>query len=72
MNVKPKNYEWPEFYDLMIDINRYAFSKKTMLKRFRANKGLGTRLINVVRGVSDMSASRSSPRVRCRCCRRKT
>ena len=56
MNVMPKNYEWPEFYDRMIDINRYAFSKKTMLKRFRANKGWGTRLINVVRGLSDMSS----------------
>ena len=40
----------------MIDINQFAFSKKTMIKRFRANKSLGTRLINVVRGMSDMSS----------------
>ena len=56
LNVRLKNYEWPEFYDLMIDINQHAFAKKTMIKRFRANKGRITRLINVVRGMSDMSS----------------
>ena len=59
MNVQIKNYEWPEFYSHMIDINGFAFSKKTMYRRFRANKGRITRLINVVRGMSDMSSPNS-------------
>ena len=59
MNVRIKNYEWTEFYDLMLDINQFAFAKKTMYRRFRANKGRITRLINVVRGMSDMSSPNS-------------
>ena len=26
MNVRPKNYSWPEFYDRLVDLTRYSFS----------------------------------------------
>ncbi len=52
MNVRPKNYEWPEFYDLMIDLHEHAFSRSAMFKRLRATPGWIQRTMNVVRGIS--------------------
>jgi len=52
MNVKPKNYSWPEFYDNVIDLTKYTFTLKAVLNRFRANGGIRPRLMNVVRAVS--------------------
>jgi len=52
MNVKPKNYSWPEFYDNVIDLTKYTFTWKAIAKRFRANGGIKPRLMNVVRAVS--------------------
>ncbi|MBI4408072.1 MAG: radical SAM protein [Gemmatimonadetes bacterium] len=52
MNVRPRNYGWPEFYDRVIDLTTYSFSWKVMGRRAR-----GTRLgfatwFNLVRGIS--------------------
>jgi hypothetical protein len=52
MNVKPKNYSWTDFYDHVIDLTRYSFSWRTILRRLRATKGLTPAWINFVRGVS--------------------
>jgi len=52
MNVRPKNYEWPAFYDRMIDLHEHAFSKKTMYRRFQATKGWIPRAMNLIRGAT--------------------
>ncbi|MFO1059013.1 MAG: hypothetical protein U1E53_18855 [Dongiaceae bacterium] len=51
MNVRPRNYGWPEFYDHVVDLNRYALSRPRVARRFIANRGVGTRFVNVVRAV---------------------
>src|SRR4030095_7750694 len=38
MNVKPKNYEWIDFYDKVIGLTSYSFSRKAMYRRFMATK----------------------------------
>jgi hypothetical protein len=52
MNVRPKNYSWSRFYDHLIDLTGYTFSRRAIYRRFRANRGLITRGMNVVRAVS--------------------
>ncbi len=52
MNVRPKNYAWPEFYDYLIDLSEHSFSWKAIYRRFRANKTALPRWMNVVRAVS--------------------
>ena len=43
MNVRPKNYSWPEFYDHVIDLTRYSFSWRAIVRRFRATQGVTAR-----------------------------
>ncbi|HEX8693730.1 MAG TPA: hypothetical protein VF746_15005 [Longimicrobium sp.] len=38
MNVVPKNYEWTEFYDHVIDTFEYSFSPKALGRRLWKNK----------------------------------
>jgi len=52
MNVKPKNYSWPEFYGHVIDLGKHTFSVGAIAKRLRANKGMIPRWMNLVRAVS--------------------
>ena len=52
MNIKPKNYSWPKFYDLLIEVTKYSFSSRQILRRFMANRETIPRLLNVVRGLS--------------------
>ena len=52
MNVKPKNYAWPDFYAHVIDLSRYTFSWRAILNRFHATRGMIPRWMNVVRAVS--------------------
>jgi len=52
MNVKPKNYAWPEFYDRVIDLTRYSFSWRAIFRRFRGTRSISARWMNVVRAVS--------------------
>jgi hypothetical protein len=52
MNVRPKNYSWPQFYDHLIDLTSYAFSPRAIINRFQANRGLIARSMNVVRAIS--------------------
>src|SRR5881396_927800 len=52
MNVKPKHYAWPDFYDHVIGLTRYTFSGRAIVRRFRATSAPIPRWMNVVRAVS--------------------
>ena len=52
MNVKPKNYSWPEFYGHVIDLVKYTYSWPAILKRLKSNRSMIPRWMNVVRAVS--------------------
>jgi hypothetical protein len=52
MNVKPKNYSWPDFYDYMIAVTEHTFSWRSIFNRFRASESAIPRWMNVVRAVS--------------------
>ena len=52
MNVRPKNYAWPEFYDHVVDISKHAFSWPMIAKRVVLNRGWIPKWFNFVRSVS--------------------
>jgi hypothetical protein len=52
MNIKPKNYSWPDFYDHLIDVTKYSYSPRLMVRRFLANGETIPRWLNIVRGLS--------------------
>jgi hypothetical protein len=52
MNVKPKNYSWPAFYENVIDLTRYTYSWRAIGRRFKATRGTIPRWMNVVRAIS--------------------
>jgi hypothetical protein len=52
MNVRPKHYAWPDFYDRVIDLTAYSFSWRAIWHRFRATRGVGPRGMNFLRAVS--------------------
>lgn len=58
MNVRPLNYDWPEFYDHVIDLTQYSFSWKTMGRRVKANRTALPKWLNFVRGVSSEGSGR--------------
>ncbi|HUI56808.1 MAG TPA: hypothetical protein VLY04_17655 [Bryobacteraceae bacterium] len=60
MNVKPRNYSWPDFYDHVIDLTRYSFSWRAIARRFHATRGLTARAMNLVRAISTEGFGRLS------------
>lgn len=58
MNVRPKNYEWVEFYRNLVDLTAFAFSKRMIARRFHANRTFIAKSLNVVRAVSSEGAGR--------------
>lgn len=52
MNVVPRNYRWPEFYDRLVDLTSYSFSWKAIGRRLTATGGVLPRWMNVVRAMS--------------------
>ena len=52
MNVKPLNYEWPEFYDQVIDVTKHSFTRKAIYRRFWATNHRTSKWMNVVRAIS--------------------
>ncbi|MFH2034915.1 MAG: radical SAM protein [Candidatus Zixiibacteriota bacterium] len=58
MNIQPKNYLWTEFYDYLIDVTKYSYSSRMILRRFMANGETIPRWLNVVRGFSSERYSR--------------
>ncbi|HYC86546.1 MAG TPA: hypothetical protein VEB86_15040 [Chryseosolibacter sp.] len=53
MNVKPKNYEWIDFYDKVIDLTEYTFSGKAIYKRFLATSDFTSKWMNFMRAISN-------------------
>ena len=60
MNVRPKNYSWADFYDRVIDLTRYSFSWRAIVRRFRANGGHDPALDELACGRSPRRASAGS------------
>lgn len=58
MNLKPKNYEWIEFYDYVIDLTKYSFSRRAIWRRLKANRGGMPRILNLVRAISSEGQGR--------------
>lgn len=58
MNVRPKNYSWPDFYRLLADLTQYTFSAKAIRNRFKANHHRGWRWMNVLRGLTNQGRGR--------------
>lgn len=52
MNVRPKHYTWPDFYDNIIDLHEYSFSSRAIYRRYKANRGRIPKWMNVLRAVS--------------------
>lgn len=52
MNIKPKNYEWVDFYDKVIDLTAFTFSPKSLYRRFAATKTFTSRWMNFMRAIS--------------------
>jgi hypothetical protein len=52
MNVRPKHYEWREFYDHVVDVTRHSFTWRTIARRFAATRATIPRWMNLVRAVS--------------------
>jgi hypothetical protein len=52
MNVKPKGYSWPDFYDHVIELTRYSFSWRAIGRRFRGTPNATARWLILVRAVS--------------------
>ena len=52
MNVRPANYTWPDFYDRLVDLTRYAFSWRAIRRRLPATAGIIPKWMNVIRATS--------------------
>jgi hypothetical protein len=52
MNVRPANYAWPDFYDRVVDLTRYAFSWRAIGRRLLATEGMIPKWMNVIRATS--------------------
>ncbi|RMG28707.1 MAG: radical SAM protein [Bacteroidetes bacterium] len=52
MNLKPKNYEWIEFYDKVIDLTAYTFSRKAIYRRLMNTPHWTARYLNFIRAIS--------------------
>jgi hypothetical protein len=53
MNLKPRNYEWIDFYTKVIDLTEYTFSPRAIYRRFLATRDFTSRWMNVMRAVSN-------------------
>ena len=52
MNVRPKNYSWLEFYTRVCDLYDYCHNRRSMYRRFKANKHTGSRVEQLFRSYS--------------------
>ncbi|MEK7670800.1 MAG: radical SAM protein [Bacteroidota bacterium] len=52
MNLKPMGYSWSAFYEHVIDLTKYTFSPRAILRRIGATEAFIPRWLNVVRAVS--------------------
>jgi hypothetical protein len=52
MNIKPMHYTWDAFYDHVIDLTRYSFSPRAIVRRAGATSRFVPKWLNVVRAIS--------------------
>lgn len=52
MNVRTKNYEWPDFFGNLLDLTRFSFSWPAIARRHRATNGTVAMFLNFIRAVS--------------------
>lgn len=52
MNLHPKNYTWPAFYEHVIDLVKFSFSPRAIVRRMLATNAFIPRWLNVVRAIS--------------------
>ena len=52
MNVRPNNYEWPQFYDHLIGLLEHTFNPKANYRRLRATRRPIAKVMNLVRAYS--------------------
>ncbi len=52
MNLKPAHYAWPKFYEHIIDLTSYTFSRRAIYRRILATNAFIPKWLNVVRAVS--------------------
>ncbi|UKJ08813.1 B12-binding domain-containing radical SAM protein [Solitalea lacus] len=60
MNVKPKNYDWVDFYDKVIDLTEYSFSQRAIYRRFAATTTFTSKWMNLMRAISSEGWGRLS------------
>jgi hypothetical protein len=51
MNVRPKNYDWLEFYDNVVDVTKYALSWPRIVRRLGENGGFTARWLSAIRAL---------------------
>ncbi len=52
MNVRPKHYEWPDFYDRVIELTEYSFSWRAIYRRARGTQRGFSVWMNLIRAIS--------------------
>jgi len=52
MNVRPKNYQWHDFFGHVADLLTDAHSWPRIARRFKATSGFGPRLFSTLRGAT--------------------
>jgi hypothetical protein len=58
MNVRPRNYSWPEFYDHVIATFEHAFSARALARRFAVNHRALAGWEQLFRGISSERRNR--------------
>ena len=58
MNVRPRNYDWPTFYDHVIETFEYAFSARALARRFARNRRSHIAWEQLFRGLSSERRNR--------------
>jgi hypothetical protein len=58
MNVIPKNYSWPDFFNHLIGLTEHTFSRRAFRNRFKANTS-GWRWLNWFRGITSQGIGRT-------------
>lgn len=52
MNLRPKNYSWPVFYDNVIGLTKHSFSPSAIARRLKATHARIPRWLSFIRAVS--------------------
>ncbi len=52
MNMRPRQYQWSEFYAHVVDLTRYTFSPRVIARRFAGTRAFIPRWLNLIRAVS--------------------